>query len=99
MVVGYARCICATIKGVGKSIWTLFNRMWLMVVGFEGVGPCQPLKGYPPRNVRLDFRFDDPGPFLVKIFSKPADSGQCRLEEFTPLLYTPPYCTALRGWT
>ena len=46
MVVGYTRYIYATIKGVVMSIWTLFNRMWLMVDGNRGVGPSQPLKGY-----------------------------------------------------
>ena len=40
MVVGYVRCIYAIIKGVGISIWTLFNRIWLMVDGNGGVDEC-----------------------------------------------------------
>ena len=87
MVVGYARCIYATIKGVGMSIWTLFNRMWLMVDRNAGVDACRPLKGYERANIALKLNSSE-GRNLIP-------DWVCTESEYVSSLKDLRYCTIL----
>ena len=53
MDVSDAKCIYVTIKGVGMSIWKLYNNVELVVVENVGVDPRQPLKGYSCASYKL----------------------------------------------